>query len=82
LNRASMGFWLAGAASGIGGCIFGACMPYHRPAAIAISIIWWGTFMGCFGASLGALFGLFTTWEGRGGGTEPPLVPRSGDSVT
>jgi cytochrome P450 len=23
-------------------------------------VIWWGIFLGCFGASLGALFGLFT----------------------
>jgi hypothetical protein len=35
-------------------------MPYTHPVAIAISMIWWGIYIGCFGASLGALFGLFT----------------------
>jgi hypothetical protein len=35
-------------------------MPYHHPVGIAISVIWWGIYLGCFGASLGALVGLFT----------------------
>jgi hypothetical protein len=78
-DRATIGFWLTGATFGIGGCILGACMPYHRPAAIAISIIWWGIYMGCFGASLGALFGMFTTSDPRSGGTGAPVVPRSPD---
>src|SRR5262245_49951097 len=60
-NRATIGFWLAGATSGIAGSIFGACMHYHHPAAIVISMIWWGIYLGCLGASIGALFGMFTT---------------------
>jgi hypothetical protein len=35
-------------------------MPYHQPVGIAISVIWWGIYFGCFGASLGALFGSST----------------------
>jgi hypothetical protein len=35
-------------------------MPYHYPVAMAISVIWWGIYIGCLGASLGALFALFT----------------------
>ena len=59
-DRVSLGFWLGGAALGIGGCMLGGCMPYQHPVARAISVIWWGIYVGCFGASLGALFGLFT----------------------
>ena len=59
-DRASIGFWLGGATFATVGCIVGYCMPYHRPVAIAISMIWWGIYIGCLGASLGALIGLFT----------------------
>jgi hypothetical protein len=59
-DRVSIGFWLGGATLGTGGCILGACMPYHHPVGVAISVIWWGVYCGCFGASLGALPGLFS----------------------
>ena len=59
-DRVSIGFWLGGATLGTGGGILGACMPYHHAVAIAISVIWWGIYLGCFGASLGALFGMCT----------------------
>jgi hypothetical protein len=59
-DRISLGLLLGGATFGTGGCILGCCMPYHRHVAAAISVIWWGIYLGCFGASLGALFGLFT----------------------
>jgi hypothetical protein len=55
-----IGFWLGGAVLGGGGCILGACMPYRHPVGVAISVLWWGIYLGCFGASLGALFGLWT----------------------
>jgi len=55
-----IGFWLGGATFAIGGCILGGCMPYTHPVAIAISMIWWGIYTGCLGASLGALLGLLT----------------------
>ena len=60
LDRVSIGFWLGGATFGIGGCILGAHMPYHHPVAVASSMSWWGIYLGCFGATVGALFGLFT----------------------
>jgi hypothetical protein len=57
-NRVSVGFWLGGATLGTGGCILGACMPYHHPVAVTLSILWWGTYFGCLGASIGALLAL------------------------
>ena len=59
-DRVSFGFWLGGATFATGGCILGGCMPYTHAVAIAISMIWWGIYIGCFGASLGALLGLLT----------------------
>jgi autotransporter-associated beta strand protein len=59
-DRVSIGFWLGGAGLGMGGCFLGAFMPYHHPVAGAISVLWWGIYCGCFGASIGALIGLFT----------------------
>jgi hypothetical protein len=53
-----LGFWLGGLTLGAVGCIVGASMPYHHPLAIAISAIWWGIYVGCFGGSIGALIGL------------------------
>jgi hypothetical protein len=51
----TIGFWLGGAVFGIGGCVLGVCMPYHHPVAVVISTLWWGIYLGCFGASVGAL---------------------------
>jgi hypothetical protein len=62
LNPATVGFWLGGCVLGTGGAIVGACMPYHHPVAVTISILWWAIFLGCFGASIGALLGL---WKNR-----------------
>jgi hypothetical protein len=50
-----VGFWLGGLALGVPGCVLGAVLPYQRPLAVALSVLWWGTFLGCFGASVGAL---------------------------
>ena len=80
-DRASIGFWLGGATFGTVGCILGYCMPYHHPVAIAISMIWWGIYIGCLGASLGGLIGLFTRFAPAVGRTEtvghPPIEKRS-----
>jgi hypothetical protein len=35
-------------------------MPYRQPVAVAISVLWWGVYLGSFGASIGALIALFT----------------------
>jgi hypothetical protein len=45
-------------------------MPYHYPVASAISMIWWGFYFGCLGASLGALAGLFAQCAPSSGQTE------------
>jgi hypothetical protein len=55
----TIGFWLGGALLGVGGCILGICMPYRHPVAVTISVLWWGMYLGCFGASIGALLGLW-----------------------
>ena len=55
----TIGFWLGGALLGVGGCILGICMPYRHPVAVTISVLWWGIYLGCFGASIGALLGLW-----------------------
>jgi hypothetical protein len=59
-DRVTIGFWLGGLALGTGGCLLGAWMPYHHPVAVTVSVLWWGIYLGCLGASLGALFGLLT----------------------
>jgi hypothetical protein len=56
-NR-TIGFWLGGFALGTAGCLLGACMPYHHPVAVTISVLWWGIYLGCFGASIGVLLGM------------------------
>jgi hypothetical protein len=60
LARHTIGFWLGGGLLGTGGCVLGVCMPYHHPVAVMISALWWGIYLGCFGASVGALIALFT----------------------
>jgi hypothetical protein len=64
----TIGLWLGGLALGLGGCILGVYMPYRHPVAVTISVIWWGTYLGCFGASVGTgIGGLF----GRGRDRRP-----------
>ena len=55
-----IGFWLGGAGIGIGGGLLGAVMPYRHPVAVALSVLWWGLYFVCFGASVGALVGVLT----------------------
>ena len=69
-DRVRFGFWLGGATFATGGCILGGYMPYTHPVAIAISMIWWGIYAGCFGASLGALLGLLVYCGPPSGQTE------------
>jgi hypothetical protein len=70
LARPTIGFWFGGGLLGTGGCILGVCMPYHHPVGLVLSALWWGVYLGCLGASIGALVGLVTnrnpaplTWE-------------------
>jgi hypothetical protein len=59
-DRATIGLILGGLLLGAAGCILGAVMPYRHPVAVSMSMIWWGFYCGCFGASVGALIGLLT----------------------
>ena len=58
VGKRTIGFWLGAVAFGIGGGIVGAGMPYQRPVAVTISVLWWSIYCGCFGAGIGALLGL------------------------
>jgi hypothetical protein len=71
-TRTTLGFWLGAGVLGPGGCILGVCMPYHHPVAVVFSALWWGIYVGCFGASIGALLGL---WADQ---TPTPPTPESG----
>jgi hypothetical protein len=53
------GFWPSGIVLGTAGCILGVSLSYHHPVAWVLSVLWCGIYCGCFGASLGALPGLF-----------------------
>jgi hypothetical protein len=62
-HRLTIGFWLGGLALGTGGCLLGACTPYRHPVGVTVSILWWGIYLGCLGASIGAgIGGLFGRW--------------------
>jgi hypothetical protein len=65
IGRVTVGFWSGGAVLGTGGCILGGLMPYDLPVAVAISSVWWGIYLGCFGASIGALLGLLSGGKRR-----------------
>jgi hypothetical protein len=54
-HRAAIVFRLGAVALGAVGCSLGACMPYSHPAALTISVLWWGMFLGCLGGSLTVL---------------------------
>jgi hypothetical protein len=58
-NPITLGFWLGGIALATGGIILGGRMPYRHPTAVSISVLWWGIYLGCFGAAIGALLGLW-----------------------
>jgi hypothetical protein len=62
-----VGFWLGAVLLGLGGCVLGVWMPYRHPVAVASGVLWWGIYFGCFGASLGALVGLWAE--------QPPVPP-------
>jgi hypothetical protein len=59
-DRVSIGFFLGGIGLAAVGAGIAASFPYKYPAALVVSILWWGIYCGCLGASLGALAGLLT----------------------
>jgi hypothetical protein len=71
---ATIGFFLGGLVLGTAGCILGTGMPYRHPVAVTMSILWWGLYLGCAGASFVALIGL---WMDRASG-----LPASADEST
>src|SRR5262245_61505568 len=83
----TIGFWLGGAGMGIGGCLMGALMPYRHPVAAALSVLWWGVYIGCYGASIGALVGVFAdrapTWPPRtsAGARKAPTESEQTDDI-
>jgi hypothetical protein len=76
-NRVTIGLFLGGASLGTAGCILGASMPYRHPVGVTISILWWGIYLGCLGASIGAgIGGLVGLWWDR----TPVSTPRASAS--
>jgi hypothetical protein len=80
-DRSTPGLGLGGVSLGLGGGLLGACLPYHHPVAVVLSVLWWRLYFGCFGASRGAGLGVCT--EGtpappslgpEGAGQPPPGV--------
>jgi len=62
-NWVAIGFWLGLFALGTGGCFLGAHMSSHHPVGRAVAMFWWGIYLGCLGASIGAsVGGLFGQW--------------------
>jgi hypothetical protein len=82
-SRITLGFWLSGILFGTAGCMVGASLSYHHPIARVLSVLWWGIYCGCFGASIGALPGLFlersSARRGRAGhaARKPPTEART-----
>jgi hypothetical protein len=73
----AIGFWLGALALATGGSLLGACMPYRHPVGVTMAMLWWGIYLGCLGASIGAgVGGLFGLWW------DPPPAspPRTGTS--
>jgi hypothetical protein len=70
----AIGFWLGGAGMAVAGCLLGAMMPYRHPVAVALSVLWWGLYLGCLGAWVGALVGALTD-------RAPPRPSATGDGA-
>ena len=60
LDRVTLGLCLGGVLPGMAGCAVGTVMPYRQAVAVALSALWWGIYLGGFGAALGAIIAEFT----------------------
>jgi hypothetical protein len=58
-DRVAVGACIGALVLGIAGCIVGGVMPYRHPVAVVTSVLWWGFYLACLGASIGALIGQF-----------------------
>jgi len=56
----TIGMLAGGLILGAAGVAVAASYSYAHTAGLAVSVIWWGTYFGALGTSLGALPGLFT----------------------
>jgi hypothetical protein len=54
----SIGFGLGGLMLGTVGRLYGASMSHSHPVTEVASVLWWGIYFGCLGASIGALVGI------------------------
>jgi len=73
----AIGFWLGGFGLGAVGCAIGAAFPYEYPASVAMSVLWWGVYVGVPGAWLGALLGMLVERRAVAPAAEPdlPITP-------
>jgi hypothetical protein len=77
-SRITLGFWLGGIVFGTAGGVLGASLSYYHPVTRVLSVLWWGIYCGCLGASLGALPGLFMErTSARDPAGKPPTQPDS-----
>ena len=77
VDRVTVGIFLGAVILGTTGCILGAVLPHRYPVAVAISVLWWGFYCGCLGASIGALIAQFTRRA-----TTPPSTTLDGDAAS
>jgi hypothetical protein len=56
----TIGLFAGGLVLAAAGVTVAASYSYAHPVGLAVSMIWWGIYCGAFGASIGALPGLFT----------------------
>ena len=80
-DRVALGFWVGALALGAAGCVLGARMPYRHPVSVCVSVVWWGIYLGCLGASVGALVGLMTNGAPIRSGQGPHLPRNTKDNV-
>jgi hypothetical protein len=64
-DRVALGFWLGAIVLGTVGCVLGARLTSRYPVAVAVRVLWWGIYLGCLGASVGALIGLLMKRSAR-----------------
>ena len=75
-DRVLLGLCLGGAVLGIAGCALGTLMPYRQPVAVALSALWWGIYLGGFGAAIGVIVAEFS---GRTRGSRRPGPDDAGE---
>ena len=65
-NLVAIGLFLGGFAIGAASYFLGAFMPFRPPVGVTISALWWGIYLGCLGACIGAgISGLIGRWRAR-----------------